>query len=165
MTIFMTILRLFRFFWPFVADVFRHSAEERRVMIARILAILIIVVAAAWFYIDDKLDDLDQARANNAQITAELIRLQGDNNALHARLNDKKDVIETCKQQHTKLEEEKLRLEKEVVDYQHQLSLVKAQEKQGEHTLAPKEMPALPQKSVVTPSHSSPQKDRLKELY
>lgn len=163
MTIFMTVFRLFRFFWPFVADVFRHSAEERRVMIARVIAIALVVIAVAWFYVNDKLDDLDQARAVNARLSSELVRLQGDNNALHARLNDKKDVIETCKAQTTKLEEEKQRLEKEVGDFQHRLMLARTQENQGEHTLTPKETSVEPTKTPLT-SEPIPNRDRLKEL-
>lgn len=163
MTIFVTVFRLFRFFWPFVADVFRHSAEERRVMIARVMAIALVVIAVAWFYVDDKLDDLDQVRATNAQLTSELIRVQGDMNALHARLNDKKEVIETCKARTTKLEEEKQRLEKEVGDFQHRLMLASPQENQGEHTLTPKETSAEPTKAPVT-SEPTPNRDRLKEL-
>lgn len=163
MTIFMTVFRLFRFFWPFVADVFRHSAEERRVMIARVMAIALVVIAVAWFYVDDKLDDLDQVRATNAQLTSELIRVQGDMNALHARLNDKKEVIETCKARTTKLEEEKQRLEKEVGDFQHKLMLASPQEKQGEHTLTPKETSEELTKAPLT-SEPIPNRDRLKEL-
>lgn len=168
----LNIFRLFRFFWPFVADVFKNSEEERRVMIARICLIAGIAIAGSWFYINDKLDDIDSLRADNSQLRVALQQAETEKSKYLDQFNDAKSVLKTCQFHADKLETDRTQLETKIHDLKEEIQELTQSMRQNEHSL-PINPPVqqeqkVEKKPVVKPKpveqKKTEKRDRLSEL-
>lgn len=157
-----TFLRLFRFFWPFLADVFRHSSEDRKVMIARISGIAFVAIGVSWLYIQDKLDDIQQLHVDKAQLSTELSRVTAERDSARYHLDDSRKALTVCTHSNEQLEEDTKRLHRQVKAFEMGAVTVVPALAQGQHTL-----PAEPTKPVLRESDDPKKfllKDRLQEL-
>lgn len=166
------IFRLFRFFWPFVADVFKNSEEERRVMIARIVLIAGIAIGGSWFYINDKLDDIDELRAEIAELRVSLTKSEVDKSKYFEQFTDAKGILKTCQFHAEKLEADRTILETKIQDLKKEIDELTQSKYQIEHSL-PTNPPAPPEQKVekkptakVKPveQKKTEKRDRLSEL-
>nr|DAT10935.1 MAG TPA: Protein of unknown function (DUF2681) [Caudoviricetes sp.] len=157
-----TFLRLFRFFWPFLADVFRHSSEDRKVMIARISGIALVAIIISWFYIQDKLDDIQQLHADKAQLSTELSRVTAERDAARYHLEDSRKALTVCNHSNEQLEEDIKQLQRKVKALEMDAVTIVPEQAQGQHTL-PAE-PAKPVHRAKDNPKKNLSKDRLQEL-
>ena len=166
------IFRLFRFFWPFVADVFKNSEEERRVMIARIVLIAGIAIGGSWFYINDKLDDIDGLQAENAQLRVSLAKSEAEKSKYFDDYSATKEILKTCHFHAEKLETDRTILETKIQDLKKEIEELTQSKSQIEHSLPtnpqvttePKVEKKPPARQKSTDQKKTERRDRLSEL-
>jgi len=166
------IFRLFRFFWPFVADVFKNSEEERRVMIARIVLIAGIAIGGSWLYINDKLDDIDELQAENAQLRVFLTQAEAEKSKYFDQFTDAKGILKTCQFHAEKLEEDRTILETKIQDLKEEIQELTQSKRQIEHSLPTNPPVVVEQKVEKKPTakakpveqKKTEKRDRLSEL-
>lgn len=131
-------------------------------MIARISGIALVAIIISWFYIQDKLDDIEQLHIDKAQLNTELSRVTAERDAARYHLDDARKALTVCNHSNEQLEEDAKQLQRKIKSFEIDAVVSAPEQAQGQHTL-----PAEPVKPVHRAKDNPKKnlsKDRLQEL-
>ena len=131
-------------------------------MIARIAGIALVAIVISWFYIQDKLDDIEQLHVDKAQLNTELSRVTAERDAARYHLDDARKALTVCNHSNEQLEEDVEQLQRKIKSFEIEAVTSAPEQAQGQHTL-PAE-PAKPVHRAKDNPKKNLSKDRLQEL-